>query len=253
MPFCKNCGKEIKDGEICSCQQNCTNDNVVVSVQSDKFDFKKMMKQMLLRFKGALPNNTIEEIKSSTKDNSILWVFVAVVEFLISSLAITVCVRRLLYKFYKTSFGFFGDISYMDFVKEASEIGAGFFSTFFKCLFAGVLSYLVIALLTWLFAKFTKKQISFNCAANMLSTILIPFTAIMILCIVVSFVLPKVALFLMTVGLLSLLILNYIGVKELCGLDDNIFWIYMIYLVIMTAVFSLTLSKIIAPVISNFF
>lgn len=236
MPYCKNCGKEIKEGEICDCQENNSSVKVAVNNSTGKMNFKEIAINVLHKFKGILPNNTVTEIESSSNDNSLLWVFTFVTELLLMSISIGIVISVIIGKMSSLVDNLLG---FEGLLYTLGISGVGFFIIFFRSILVQAIVFLCIVLLTWLFTRLFDKKKTFNNVANTISVILIPLTATLVLSCIISLIVPTAAIFLITVAFIFTVFLNYIGVKKLCSMDDEIVWYYLCYVIVILILFSL--------------
>lgn len=256
MPFCKFCGKNLNDGEICTCNDadkerdiNSSSSNVSVIVNIDKKSIPYVGDVFNL-FKRTISKNTVKEVSSSAKQNSILWVFVLLFECIINALALTVVVRRGLYTISNNLYKSFisSGISYGDFSKFLKELGLGFFNLFFRTFLIGIICFFVTVILIYILLRICKKTFAFNNIGNMISTAAIPLTFFSIINILLCFILPQATLLIYFVAILSVSLLMYFGIQKIDKFNESPFWIYMTFIFVLLIAYFLIVKLLMSGI-----
>lgn len=254
MPFCKLCGKNLDEGEKCTCKASGSEENFEISnsdVSALPEETKKSIPyipDIFNLFRRTISKNTIKQVSLSAKENNILWTFVIVLETLINSLALTVVIHRGIYtvlkSFLKPYFG--ANMSYGDSAAMLKKMGLGFFSLFSRTFIIGIIVFFITVALIYVLLKICKKKCVLNNISNMISTAAIPLTFLSVVNLVLCFILPQAALLVYIVAVTSVLLLMYFGIQKLDKFTESPFWIYMAFIfVLLIACFLIT--KLLMP------
>lgn len=155
--FCTNCGRELKDGEVCNCKLNEAQNNQVVSINSEAImnTWGDIWKTILNMFKS--PYTTINEELKSNDNKKPIWLFILLaISFALYMLAtVTSTVNNTV-----------SSISYGIISTQAVKI------PYFKVFIYGILIYALMVLIpilaTFIVAKLTRNNsYSFKKAINL--------------------------------------------------------------------------------------
>jgi len=257
MNFCTRCGKKLNEGEICECKTSETAENIDVNSMDTNVLAVKSKKsipyvsEILNVFMRTVSKNTVKQVSLSSKENSILWIFIMLIESFINSLMLTVIIRSLSSKLMEAAIEiipFIGGTQSGSTSKLLSNIGLGFFSLFFRMFVIGIVVFFVTSGLIYILLKICKKKGNFNNIANMVSTASIPLTFLSIIGFVLSFILPQVSILIFIVALTSALILMYLGIQKIDKFTESPFWIY-IALIALLLIVSFFAAKLLMPAI----
>ncbi len=256
MSFCKFCGKNLNEGENCTCEdtkkeqgvKSSSNANVIVDTAKKSIPY---VGDVFNLFRRTISKNTVKEVSLSAKNNSILWVFVLLIECIINAFAVTVVVRRSIYTITNNLYKSFvsSGISYGDFSKSLKELGLGFFSLFSRTFFIGIAGFFVTVGLIYILLKICKKTFALNNIGNMVSTAAIPLSFFSIINILLSFILPQSTLLFYFVALLSVYMLMYFGFQKIDKFNESPFWIYMTFIFVLLIAYYL-ITKILMSGVS---
>ena len=241
MAFCTQCGKNLNEGEVCDCKASesydassiNSEDSSVLSVAAPKNI--PYVSEILSIFKNTISKNTVKQVSLSAKENSILWVFIMLIESFVSSLALTVMIRSLAHKLITMTLKsnpFTGGLQ-SNTTKLLSNIGLGFFSLFFRMFIIGIAVFFITSALIYILLKICKKNCNFNNIGNMVSTAAIPLTFLSVISFVISFILPQIAILIYIVSLISALVLMYLGIQKVDKFTQSPFWSYMAFVFIL--------------------
>ena len=241
MPFCKLCGKNLNEGENCTCnteekEQGIKGSSSNVSVVSETVQKSiPFVGDVFYLIRRTISKNTVKEVSKSAKQNSILWVFVLILECVINALALTVVIRRGLYTVANNLYKSFisSGMSYSDFSKSFKELGLGFFNLFSRTFLIGIVSFFIAVGLIYILLKICKKTFMFNNIANMVSTAAIPLSFFSIINIILSFIIPQATILIYFIAIISVSLLMYFGIQKIDKFTESPFWIYMTFMFVL--------------------
>lgn len=254
MPFCKFCGKNLNEGEVCICNEtqksaNSSSSNVSVVSETVKTNIP-YVGDVLNLFRRTISKNTVKVVSSSAKQNSILWVFVFLIECIINALALTVTVRRGLYTIANNIYKSFvsSGMSFSDFNDSLKELGLGFFNLFSRTFFIGIVCFFIAVGLIYILLKICKKTFVFNNIANMVSTAAIPLTVFSVVNILLAFILPQATLLIYFIAILSVILLMYFGIQKIDKFTESPFWIYMTFIFVLLIAYYIIINILMSGV-----
>lgn len=234
--FCPKCGKELAEGEVCSCanpqdgeKSSSLPDGKAIAESAKKtaeaLKNNPFVSEVLSTVKGAALNPE-KQVKENSERTDILWVIMAVLEAVLTSLGIALFLNGAVKAALKKSIPF-GSLS----------LGAG---AFFKILGMSFLwSAVCIAVLIlayMLFMKLCKKQTSFSAAANTMTTVLVPPTAMAFAAGLLGLIYAPLGAFLIMAALITIVSLCYSAVRDVGGTKLPAFWLFVIFAAVTAAV-----------------
>lgn len=288
--ICSRCGKELSEGEICSCTENASAENTSTSsgenhtvtednaaqtstavqtvpdVQADEntaggaadaakkaaesFKQNPIVSELISVFKGAM-KSPVKQTVASGRRKDILWAIFAAAELIISALAITITARHLLFIVGKTAVGTYFDISWSDFAAGLSSVGAGAFKLFaLNFLFMLIIFACFVVLIAAVLAIFRKKA-GFANICNMFTTAYIPSAVFMLGALIFGWIYAPVSIILIFLAAVSAVMLNYMGMQKLDKFETSPFWAYIAVVAAVFLVSSFTGGRFTAALISD--
>lgn len=228
--FCPKCGKELTEGEACSCGYSPENEQSASSLPDGKaiVDGAKnaakaiknnpFVSEVLATITGAAANPE-KQVKDNSERTDILWIIMAALEAVIVSLGLAMYLSKITTAALgAASFGYYRNLP------------KGFF---FKILGAAFLwSAISICLLTVayiLFMKIYKKQVGFSAAANTVTTAVMPSAIMVFAAGLLGLIYAPLGIILIAAALISLVALCYGLVRSLSGLKLPTFWMFVIF------------------------
>lgn len=273
--ICEKCGKELADGEVCTCSAENTaaeapaeeakqtslptGGEVMANAKNAAANIAQnpIVNDIFSTIKRAL-TSPVKETAANAKRGDILWVFLAIAELLITAVAFTVSLRHLVYVgmkgMLKKAMGSYAssvDISFGKFADGLADIGAGVFKVFGIFLLITVIVFAVAAVLMLVMTMICKKKTSFSCVCNMLATAYIPSAVLMLGALVFGWIYAPVSVILEIASLASFIILAYLGMQKLDKFDNSPFWVYIIYNAVMNIVALLVVSGVLGTILSK--
>ncbi|MBD5139829.1 MAG: hypothetical protein HDT25_00190 [Ruminococcus sp.] len=235
--FCPKCGKELTEGEPCSCGYSPENEQPASSLPDGKaiVDGAKnaaaalknnpFVSEVLATITGAAANPE-KQVKDNSERTDILWVIMAVLEAVIISLGMAIYVNKLIASAFKAaSFGY-----------ARFDVTAGsFFGVFGSAFLWSAISICLLIIAYIVFMKIFKKQVGFSAAANTMTTALMP-SAIMVLAAgLLGLIYAPIGALLISAAMISLVALCYGLVRNVSGLKIPTFWMFVIFAAVTAA------------------
>lgn len=256
MSFCVKCGKKLNEGEVCECKspeavENVVNSTVAGAVVVESKKSIPYVSEILNVFMKTLSKNTVKQVSLSSKENSILWLFVMLIENFINALVLTIILRNVLGKLMTVILNImpiFGGLQPNNTSALLNNIGLGFFGLFFRIILMGIVVFFISSGLMFIILKIFRKQCNFNNVANMVSTAAIPLTFLSVINLVFNFILPQLTIVIYIVAFVSVLILIYLGIQKIDKFTESPFWTYAIFMILLI-VFSYFTIKFLIPTI----
>ena len=239
--FCPKCGKELTEGEPCSCGYSPESEqsasplpdgkaivdgakNAAEAIKNNPF-----VSEVLATITGAAANPE-KQIKDNSERTDILWVIMAVLEAVITSLGTAMYANKIVSEAFKAaSSGFF-----------RLDVPKGLFFRIFGAAFLwSAICIFALALIYMLFMKICKKQVGFSAAANTMTTALLP-SAIMVLAAgILGLIYLPIGVILISAALISLIALCYSLIRNISGTKIPAFWLFVIFAAVSAAVCAL--------------
>lgn len=251
--FCPKCGKELTEGETCSCGYSQESEqsasplpdgkaivdgakNAAAAIKNNPF-----VSEVIATITGAAANPE-KQIKDNSERTDILWIIMAVLETVITSLGLAMYVHKLLNEALNAALlGFY-----------SLDLPKGFFSKIFGtaflwsaiCIFALILIYM-------LFMKICKKQIGFSAAANTMTTALMLSSIMVLAAGIFGLVYLPLGMIFILAALITLVALCYSLVRNIGGTKIPAFWLFVIFAAVSAAVCALAGNVCVKTFIEN--
>lgn len=229
--FCPKCGKEITDGEACSCGYSPESEqsssplpdgkaivdgakNAAEAIKNNPF-----VSEVLATITGAAADPE-KQVKDNSERTDILWAIMAVFEAVIISLGLAIYVNKL--------------------VSAASSgyihLGASYFFKVFGAAFLwSAISVCLLVIAYILFMKIYKKQVGFSAAANTVTTAVMPSAIMTFAAGLLSLIYAPLGVILIAAALISLIALCYGLVRNVSGSKIPTFWMFVIFAAVTAA------------------
>lgn len=205
--FCTNCGKKLKDGEVC----DCTKTNEV-----ETFDVNGILKKSLEVLKGIF-TKPVDTLKKYVKGNDFLLSVIFVVIAGISTGLLTLALVKVIMSSVATALGY--GLSY-GLGSISNEIP--YFRVFLVTAIISVGIYFLEALVLWLITgKCLKEKVDYKKAFNLLAPISIYTTVAMLLSILGAYISLYIVIALIGASGIMNLVSIALGVKEVFKVDAN--------------------------------
>lgn len=220
--FCTNCGKKLKQGEVCDCQQNSTS----------KLDVKEYFNNFVELVKGMF-QRPIETMKDNYKKGDFIFSNILIVA---GSIILGLFIMLLLKETVGSLFGFIS-LTSMDF-------DFPYFRVFLTVTFVTLVTYYLVTLILQLFIKYVcKKKVEYKYILNIIATITIYITLASLISIILVFIsLYLVYALLLVVGILIIICLTF-ALKEIIGLDE----MKVIYTIVATLLIIIFINWLVMP------
>lgn len=239
--FCPKCGKELTEGEACSCGYSGDNGQTSSTLPDGKAIAESAKKaaeavknnpyvsEVLSVITGAAANPE-KQVKDNSERTDILWIIMAVLEAVITSLGLAMFINKLVDSAFKAvSSGYF-----------SFSAGAGsFFKIFGAAFLWSAISIFVLIFAYMIFMKICKKQIGFSAAANTMTTAVMPSAIITLAAGLLSLIYAPIGSFLMLAALISLAALCRSLAHGNGGSKLPTFWLFVIFASVASAVCAL--------------
>lgn len=267
--ICEKCGRELAEGEVCTCSEQNTEEvkqsslptggEVMASAKNAAANIAKnpIVNDIFSTIKRTLIS-PVKETAANAKRGDIFWIFLAIAELLITSVAFTVTLRHLVYvaavSAMKSAMGSYAssiDISFGKYAEGLADIGAGAFKVFGVFLLLTAIVFALSAVLMLVITMICRKKASFSCVCNMLATAYIPSAALMLVALIFGWIYAPISVVLMTASLASFVILAYLGMQKLDKFEKSPFWVYIIYNTVMNIITVLVVSGVLKNVFSE--
>lgn len=235
--FCPKCGKELKEGEPCSCGYSPENEQSASSLPDGKaiMDGAKnaaaaiknnpFVSEVLATITGAAANPE-KQVKDNSERTDILWVIMAILEAVLISLGLAMYVNKIIAAAFKAaSFG------YARFDVTASS----FFGVFGSAFLWSAISICLLIIAYIVFMKIYKKQVGFSAAANTMTTAAMPSAIMVFAAGLLGLIYAPLGMILIVAALISLVALCYGLVRNVSGLKIPTFWMFVIFAAVTAA------------------
>lgn len=243
--ICPKCGKELNEGEVCSCSQD-TQDTQNTQAQSGLPDGKVVLEGVKTAAKAVKNSPFIAELLYTAKgmftvpekqvaDNSertdILWVLMLPIEALMTAFGITAILRQILFAATKAT----GVVSSTrGFTKAMKTLGLSTPKMFGVNFLWAVACIFVCIIAVMLFASVCKKKKGFSEAANLITTAVMPSAVFMAAAGVGALAYVPLGLLLAATAGMSAVLLGY-GASEAAG-GKRAFWLYILFAFVVLAI-----------------
>lgn len=250
--FCPKCGKELTEGEACSCGysgdagQNPSSlpDGKAIAESAKKaaeaVKNNPYVSEVLSVITGAAADPE-KQVKDNSERTDILWIIMAVFEVIITSLGLAMFINKLVDTVFKAaSAGYF-------------SAGAGsFFKIFGAAFLWSAICIAVLILAYMLFIKICKKQVGFSAAANTLTTAVMPSAIIVLAAGLLSLIYAPIGTLLIFAALISLVALCYGLVRGISGTKIPAFWLFVIFASVSSAICTLAGNMCVKMFVKSF-
>lgn len=229
--FCPKCGKELTDGESCSCGYSRDSEKSASPLPDGKAIADSAKKaaeavknnpyvsEVLTVITGSAADPE-KQVRDNSERTDILWVIMTVFEALIISLGLAMYVNKLVYMALDAaSLGFYS----LDMPKGL------FFRLFGAAFLWSAICIFVLILIYMLFMKICKKQVGFSAAANTLTTAVMPSAVITFAAGLLSLIYAPIGMLIISAALISLVALCYGLVRNVGGAKIPAFWLFVIF------------------------
>lgn len=239
--FCPKCGKELTEGEPCSCgyseesEQSASHlpdgkaivdgaKNAAEAIKNNPF-----VSEVIATITGAAADPE-KQIKDNSERTDILWVIMAVLEAVVTSLGTAIYVNEIVSEaFEAASSGFF-----------RLEAPKGFFFKVFGSAFLwSAICIAALILIYMLFMKICKKQVVFSAAANTMTTALLPSSIMVLAAGILGLIYLPIGVIFISAALVSLIALCYSLIRNISGTKIPTFWLFVIFAAASAAVCAL--------------
>lgn len=234
--FCPKCGKELVEGEACSCGYSREDEksplpdgkaiaegakNAAKAIKNNPF-----VSEVLATITGAAADPE-KQIRENSERTDILWVIMAVLEAVIVSLGLAMYVNKLIDVVFKAvSSGYF---------RFDADVGS-FFKIFGAAVLWSAICIVVLILIYMLFMKLCKKQVSFSAAANTITTAVMPSSIMVLAAGLLGLIYAPIGTLMIMAALISLVSLCFCTVRNAGGTKLPAFWLFVIFAAAAAAV-----------------
>ncbi len=263
LMICEKCGKELAEGETCTCGQTegaaqqtetqsalPSGSDIAASAKSAAEAVKSnpIVGEVVSAVKGAFVN-PVKQTVDSAKRIDILWVILGVIELLVTSLAMNIFTRRLVFFLVKEISN--SDSGYGDFCDNLSELGFGAFKMFGLNFIIVLISFIAAVVLMLVCTAVCRIKFNFSKVCNMLAAAFLPSAMLMAVSVVTSYVFVLISAVLMAAAFFSFVILAYLGMQKLDKMEKSPFRAYIVFAVIFVIIVSAAGGKISAEFIAE--
>lgn len=229
--FCPKCGKELIEGEPCSCGYSQDSGQSASPLPDGKAIAEGAKKaaeavknnpyvsEVLSVIKGAAADPE-KQVKANSERTDILWVIMAVFEAVITSLGLAIFVNKVIAAAFKAA-----SSGYLRFDMTAGS----FFKIFGAAFLWSAISIIAVILIYMLFMKVCKKQVGFSAAANTMTTAIIPSAVMVFAAGLLSLIYVPLGTLLIMAALISLVSLCGGAVHNVSGTKIPAFWLFVIF------------------------
>lgn len=235
--FCPKCGKELTEGESCSCGYSQESEQAASALPDGKaiVDSAKnaaealknnpFVSEVIATITGAAADPE-KQVKDNSERTDVLWVIMAALEAVLISWGMTIYVNKLIAEAVKAaSFGF-----------AHFDVTAGsVFGVFGAAFLWSAISICLLVIAYILFMKIFKKQVSFPAAANTVTTAAVPSAIMVFAAGLLGLIYAPLGILLIAAALISLVALCYGLVRGASGLKLPTFWVFVIFAAVTAA------------------
>lgn len=229
--FCPKCGKELTEGEPCSCgysQEGGQSASPLPDGKAIAEGAKKAaaavknnpyVSEVLSVITGSAANPE-KQVKDNSERTDILWIIMAVFEAVLVSLGLAMFVNKVIAAVFKAA-----SAGYMRFDMTAGS----FFKIFGAAFLWSAICIIALILIYMLFMTVCKKQVGFSAAANTMTTAIMPSAIIVLAAGLLSLIYVPLGTLLIMAALISLVSLCGSTVHNVSGTKMPAFWLYVIF------------------------
>lgn len=229
--LCPKCGKELREGEVCSCASGLPDGKAVlegVKTAARAVKNSPFMAEILYTARGAFTAPE-KQVADNSERIDILWALLIPIEAALNAFGFTAVIRR---TFFAAAKALGTDVS--DSAKALSGAGLGALKMFGIHFLWAAACIIVCIIAAMLFAAVCKKKKSFSEAANLMTTVLVPSSALMAAAGIAALVYAPLGLLISAAAGMSALLLGY-RASEAAG-GKRVFWLYIIFAAAVPAV-----------------
>lgn len=229
--FCPKCGKELTEGEPCSCGYSQESEqsasplpdgkaivdgakNAAAAIKNNPY-----VSEVLSTITGAAADPE-KQVKDNSERTDILWIIMAVLEAVLISLGLAMYVNNLIASALDAvSLGFY-----------SLDVPKGLFFKLFGAAFLwSAISICLLIIAYIVFMKIFKKQVVFSAAANTITTAAMPSSIMVFAAGLLGLIYAPLGLIMIAAALISLVALCYGLVRNVSGLKIPTFWMFVIF------------------------
>ena len=249
--FCSNCGKQIGDNEVCSCQNVSaaseaqpiqeksvlpSASQVIASASQAAANVGKnpIINECFKMIKGVMSKNTIKTVGLAASRKDILWVILFLVEAVVNAFIATFSLRHSIYFYVKdianSLTSIFGTkFKFSDMAEGFKALEMGAFKIFGIALLINLITFFVFAGLLFVLMMILKKKATFSNVANMIAVAFLPATIITIPSFLCSLIAPSAICAFVLVAFLTTIPLLYLGMQKIDKFQTSPFWAFIIF------------------------
>ena len=260
--FCSKCGRELNEGEICSCTASSAAPEETAAPEkqeskpasglpdgqaiadgakaaAEAIKNNPMVSEVIDTIKGVIIS-PIKQVSANAGRTDILWIILVILESILTSFGITTIFRRGFYAF-GTSVG--GNIKYKDYSEAMKAIGLSAGKIFGIEFIWAAVSIAAAMIVVVVLMALCKKNAAFSPAANMMTTAFLPSSLLVAAGGIISFVYAPIGILLAFGAVISITLLGYVGIQKLDKFTSSPFWLYIVCVIIMSFV-SIVVEKL---------
>lgn len=269
--FCQKCGRELSDGEVCSCtaaseetaapaqeetkQASGLPDGQAIAdgakAAAEAIKNNPMVSEVMDTIKGVVLS-PVKQVSANAGRTDILWLILTIIESVLTSFGITTIVRRGIYAL-GTSGG--DDIKYKDYSEGLKLIGLSAGKIFGMEFIWTAVSIIASMILVVVLMALCRKNGAFFPAANMTATVFLPSALLMGVSGLLSFIYVPIGIIVAAAAVISAIVLGYVGIQKLDKFTTSPFWLYvvcvMLVYIISALVERLCLGKLMEELVDN--
>lgn len=251
--FCPKCGRELNEGEVCTCtaSENGAAEHGEVKTSSvlpdsqalvegaknaaEAIKNNPMVAEVIDIIKGVMVS-PVKQVSENAGRTDILWLILTALETILTSFGITAIFRRGFYSFAKS---IDDSIKYKNFSEGMKNIGLSAGKIFGMEFIWAALSIIIGMILVMVLMAICKKNTSFSNAANMTATVFLPSALIMAAAGILSFIYAPLGMIAAVGAVISAVVLGYVGIQKMDKFTESPFWIYVACVLVFTIVSAL--------------
>ncbi|MCH5193598.1 MAG: hypothetical protein J1F11_06525 [Oscillospiraceae bacterium] len=258
--FCSRCGRELRDGEVCSCTETSGNNNASSSPLPDSKAIIEgakhaaealrndpMVSEVIDTIKGVTVS-PVQQVSENAYRTDILWLILTVLESAMVSFGITAMLRRGSYALV-TLFGIKAD--YSEYAKELNDLGLSPLKIFGAEFLCALVSFIASMLIISAMMTISKRRTGFFAAANMTVTAFLPSSMLIAAAGVLSFVHIVPGLAAVFAAVVSAILLGFVGMQSLGRFESPPFRRYILYMLLFCTVNILAEIIFLGPLIGG--
>ncbi|MCH5347955.1 MAG: hypothetical protein J1E40_01405 [Oscillospiraceae bacterium] len=267
--FCGKCGRELRDGEICSCMDTSAvgthpehaadtkassalpeSQALVEGAKNAAAAIKNnpMVSEVIDTIKGVIVS-PIKQVSENAYRTDILWMILTALEGIMISFGITNIIRKGIYALV-TSSGIV--VEYKDYSDKLKELGLSSGKIFGAEFICAVISFIASMLLILVLMTVCRKNVVFTTVANMTATAFLPSSILMAAAGLLSFVNIFLCIIAAVAALISATVLLYVGIQKLDKFDSPPFWLFVICILLLNIINALAEKVCLGKLVDDF-